>query len=77
MFKISLKTGLDPELRNILNIFEIALFPLKFKFWVLTNPKDMHGLFFESLSYRVNTDLQAGICFGRESVGEDIFCSDK
>ena len=24
-----------------------------------------------------NTDLQAGICFGRESFGEDMFGSDK
>ena len=24
-----------------------------------------------------NTDLQAGICFGRESFGGEIFCSDK
>ena len=24
-----------------------------------------------------NTDLQAGICFGQESFGIEIFCSDK
>ena len=33
----------NPCFSNILNIFEIILFPLKFKIWMLTNPDNLEG----------------------------------